>query len=175
MGNMMNFKMYPVAEGVPLGPEMLGAFQFWFSFQTFVVLGMGISGFIKPGSDAITKDGYWEYIGDSPDAKKAKDKGKVVMAPNARSWAVRSAFAGIMNMIGFYYGTKECYVIMAACAAFRETVDSIECFIDGGDAPKKAYMGYPIPAGKFPPIIYFPPWAGGAVVNFMFVYYLIKD
>ena len=72
MGNMMAFTMYPVAEGVPLGPEMLGFFQFWFSFQTFVVLGMGISSFLKPGSDAITKDGYWEYIGDSPDAKKAK-------------------------------------------------------------------------------------------------------
>merc|ERR1719197_1607444 len=136
---------------------------------------MGIVSFVKPGSDAITLGGYWEYIGETgtsstvyPQGGPSSEKRQVVLAPNARSWAVRSAFGGVMNILGMSYGTKECYVIIAACAGFRETVDSIQCVMEGGDMLKKAFIGYWIPKGKFHiPPIYFPPWAGGAIVNFI--------
>ena len=171
----------PLFEVVGFSTPFIGAIQFWFAFQTFVVLGMGIWSFIYPGSDAITMGGYWEYVGEKKayNTKKTvnadlKKKGKV-LAPNARGWAVRSAFGGVMNIIAMYYGTRECYVIMAACAAFRETVDSIGEVMEG--RYDRAFVGYkiePVSWKKFPPIIYFPPWVGGAVANFAFLYILLN-
>ena len=58
-----------------------------------------------------------------------------------------------MNILGMAYGTKECYVLIAACAGFRETVDSIHCVMEGGDMLRKAFIGYWIPKGAFPPIL----------------------
>ena len=112
-------------------------------------------------------------IGETADGKGKPKEKKRVLAPNSRGWAVRSAFGGVMNILALYFGTRECYIIMAACAGFRETVDSIQCLLEGGDSLKKAFTGYIIPAGKFPQMIYFPPWAGGAVINYVFLYYIV--
>ena len=76
---------------------------------------------------------------------------------------------------------------MAACAGFRETVDSIQCIMEGGGKIvnpfaaasytkplNRAFTGYRIPSGKFPPLGgFFPPWAGGAVINFLFLYVIL--
>ena len=76
---------------------------------------------------------------------------------------------------------------MAACAAFRETVDSIQCVMEGGKIVNpfsaasttsplnRAFTGYVIAPGKFPPMGgFFPPWAGGAAFNFLFLYKILK-
>ena len=169
----MDWSFFPVA--FPLAAPWLGPIQFWFCFQTYVVLGMGIASFISPGSDPITLGGYWK-----------DEKERSVLAPNARSWAVRSAFGGLMNILAMFFGTRECYAIMAACAAFRETVDCIQCVMEGGKMENpfspastssplnRAFTGYMIPAGKFPPMGgFFPPWAGGAAINFLFLYKIL--
>ena len=53
-----------------------------------MVGGLGISSsFLSPGPDFLALGGYWE-----------SEEGKRVLAPNARSWAVRSAYAGLANV-----------------------------------------------------------------------------
>ena len=67
---MLNFTLFPIASSFSLAAPWLGPIQAWFVFQTFVVGGMGIASFLFPGSDAITMGGYWEYVGETIDAKK---------------------------------------------------------------------------------------------------------
>jgi len=177
---MLNFTLFPIASSFSLAAPWLGPIQAWFVFQTFVVGGMGIASFLFPGLDAITMGGYWEYVGETADAKKDSKVKTRVLAPNARSRAVRSEMQRLWrphehHVMCMYVGTRECYAIMAACAAYRETIDSIQCVMEGGDMPKKAFTGYIIPSGKFPQMIYFPPWAGGAVMNYFFLYYIHSD
>jgi hypothetical protein len=62
---------------------------------------------------------------------------------------------------------REVWIIVCACALWREFFDILECFIDYNagdkDALKKIFFGAPIPRGKFgnpfPPLMRFPPYA----------------
>jgi hypothetical protein len=138
--------------------------QFWYGFQGVVAGSMGVVGFWYPNTPAITLGGYWQYLGEQDEYEKimkeggkGPNNGKIVLAPNARAWALRNAFAGVVNGLGLYFGTKECYYIMAAVAIWREFFDILEAVWDGDTS--KVFYPAKIPPGKFPPMVYFPPWA----------------
>lgn len=147
-----------------------GWVQFWYSFQASVAMSMGMVGFAFPNTPAITVGGYWQYLGEDATAKKTDEK-KVVLAPNVRGWGLRNAIPGLVNIMAMYFGTKETYLIMTACALWRETFDIIEAFIEG-DTDKVFYPSK-VPAGKFPPLGYFPPFLFLMVVNLATLYAIL--
>lgn len=136
------------------------AVQFWYTFQGTVAGTMGMMAFFYPNSPAIAIGGYWKYIGESPQDETKKElgpKAQVMLAPNARAWGLRNAFAFVVNALALYYGTKETYVIMAAVSVWREVFDILEAFIENDTG--KVWFPTKVPAGKFPPLGFFPPFA----------------
>jgi hypothetical protein len=144
-------QLFPAAFQVP------GAVQFWYTLQMAIAMSMGMMGLFYPNTPATTLGGYWEYIGEDPTASKstASEK-KVVLAPNVRGWGLRNAIPGLVNLMAFYFGTKDTYLIMVACSLWREVFDIVEGFLEG-DTDK---LFYPIKVkeGKFPPLESYPPY-----------------
>ena len=158
--------LYSVKFAVP------GWVQFWFSFQTSVAIGMGLSGFFFPNSPAITLGGYWEYLGEDANASKSTtDKKRVLLAPNVRGWGLRNAIPGLVNILAMYFGTREAYIIMAACAVWREAFDILEAFLENNTG--KVFLPMKIPSGKFPPLGFFPPYLMLQVVDLMSLYFIM--
>jgi hypothetical protein len=156
--------------------DVPGWVQFWYSFQTTVAMSMGMLGFAYPNTPAITTGGYWQYLGEKDEyetKKKTDDETKkiVVLAPNVRGWGLRNAIPALVNIMAFYFGTKETYLIMTACALWRETFDIIEAFIE--DDTDKVFYPTKVPAGKFPPLGYFPPYLVLMVGNLATLYAIL--
>lgn len=146
-----------------------GFVQFWYGFQATVAGGMGLVGFFYPNTPAITIGGYWQYMGETlKDVKENKPSGRILLAPNARGWCLRNAFAGVVNVMALYFGSKECYYIMAAVAIWREFFDILEAFLEGDT--DKVFFPAKTPPGKFPPLPYFPPWGLLMVGNLASLY-----
>uniref|UniRef100_A0A7S3P7U0 Uncharacterized protein n=1 Tax=Amphora coffeiformis TaxID=265554 RepID=A0A7S3P7U0_9STRA len=144
--------------------------QFWYSFQAGVAGSMGMLAFCYPNTPAIAVGGYWKYLGETEAdiSSSAADKGKTMLAPNARAWGLRNAFAAVANVLALYYGTKETYVVMAAIATWREVFDIIEAYWENDTY--KVWMPKKVPSGKFPPLGYFPPYAFLLVVDLATLY-----
>lgn len=81
---------------------------------------------------------------------------KVVLAPNVRGWGLRNAMAGLVNIMAFHFGSKETYLIMVACLIWREVFDIVEGVLEGDT--DKLFYPTKVPACKFPPLPYFPPY-----------------
>mmetsp|Transcript_12300 Transcript_12300/g.34110 ORF Transcript_12300/g.34110 Transcript_12300/m.34110 type:complete len:164 (+) Transcript_12300:175-666(+) len=154
--------LYPASFPVPT------FVQFFYSFQGVVAGSLGLVGFFYPNAPSITLGGYWEYIGEDPTGKSSAKEKKVVLAPNVRGWALRNGLAAVVNVMGLYFGTPECYYIICAVSIWREFFDILEAFIDGDT--DKVFFPAKIAPGKFPPLLYFPPWASLMVGNLASLY-----
>jgi hypothetical protein len=148
---LITSQLFPASFQVP------GAVQFWYTFQMAIAMSMGMMGLFYPNSPAMTLGGYWEYIGEDPTARKstASEK-KVVLAPNVRSWGLRNAIPGLVTLMAFYFGTRDTYLIMAACSLWREVFDIVVCFLEGDT--NKLFYPTKVKKGQFPPLEFMPPY-----------------
>lgn len=148
-----------------------GYVQFWYGFQTCVAMSMGMVAFVYPNTPAIALGGYWEYLGETPpgpDSKPTTAEKKIVLGPNVRGWGLRNAIPAVVNLMAFYFGSQETYLIMIACSLWREVFDTIEGFIEG--ETDKLFYPTAVPKGKFPPLPYFPPYLFLLAVNLSCLY-----
>lgn len=143
---------------------------------------LGVIGFFSPNfvpSPPIL-DGYWKFLGQSPDGRDVKDKpAKIVLCPNVPGWGLRDAIPKLLvNALAIYFNTYEAYVIMIACAIWRESFDILEAVMEFNkgdkDALNKVFKPTPIAKGKFgnpfPPMYSFPPYIGLLVGNLAALY-----
>jgi len=147
---------------------------------------LGVIGFFKPAlvPSPPVLDGYWKYLGETADGKDVKDKpDKIVLCPNVPGWGLRDAIPKLLvNAMAIYFGTKEAYLIMVACAIWREGFDMLEAFMEYSKGDKgaldKVFKGAPIAKGKFgnpfPPMYSFPPYLGLMIGNLAALYSVLK-
>ena len=125
-----------------------------------------------------------QYLGQSPDGKDpaAKEK-KVVLCPNVKGWGLRDAIPKLLvNAMAIYFDTKEAYLIMCACAIWREFFDILEAVIEYNGGAKgaldKVFFPTPIAKGKFgnpfPPMYSFPPYMGLMIGNLAALYSVLN-